>query len=66
MSDIKVTALVDGYDEEYRLSGECGVRAIIGNGEGKGAMLSTCTLEEDHSGVHEWDPEYVYEEDEDE
>lgn len=55
---------VDGYDEEYREMGDCGVRVI--HRYTKIMLMPTCTLEEDHDGPHDWDPDYVYLDDDEE
>lgn len=54
---------VDGYDEDAREMGDCGVRVI--HVYSQIMTMKTCELEAGHDGLHEWDPKYVDPEDED-
>lgn len=55
---------VEGYDEYSRQVGDCGARVV--HVYSQIATMKTCELEEDHDGPHDWDPDYVYPDDDEE
>lgn len=57
---------LDGYDSEARMLGDCGVCALWSINDGAVFSMSTCTLEVRHDGLHEWDPDYVDPDDDEE
>lgn len=55
---------VDGYDVDSREMGDCGVRVV--HVYSQIMTMKTCDLEAGHEGLHEWDPDYEYPDDDEE